>query len=91
MTTDALLDRIKSGSPPKHPERTSVKGVHDEQLWVILANLGLLADLDAGLLRCYVSDVPLTRENVAGLIKTTSGPKLVSASGLVGFSHQAGR
>lgn len=91
MTTDALIDQIKSRGAPKRPDRSAMKAVHDDQLWGMLEELGLLAKLDAGELRCAISDIVLTRENLAGILKTSTGPKLVSATGLVGASIHSTR
>lgn len=50
----------------------------DEEIWSILRHQGLLELLDAGVLRCHVTGVPLTRENVGGIVGTPTGPKLIA-------------
>lgn len=57
-----------------------VDAVYDDQLWNILEHFGLLERLDAGELRCAVTSVPLTRDNIGGLIGTPSGPRLIADS-----------
>lgn len=58
-------------------ELRPVDAVYDDELWSILDAYGLLARLDAGELRCHVTGVPLTRDNVGGLIGSPDGPRLI--------------
>jgi len=58
----------------------SVDAVYDDDLWLILEHFSLLAPLDRGELNCYVTGVPLTRENIGGLIGTPDGPRLIADS-----------
>jgi hypothetical protein len=56
----------------------TVNAVYDDELWSILESYGLLGRLDAGELRCHLTGVQLSRQNVGGLIGTASGPKLIA-------------
>ena len=58
----------------------SVDAVFDDDLWEILARLGLLSQLDEGRATCYLTGTSLTRDNLGGIIGTPDGPKLVSDS-----------
>ena len=55
-----------------------VDAVLDEDLWLILEELNLLAPLDGGELTCARTGVPLTRENVGGIIITPDGPRVIA-------------
>jgi hypothetical protein len=80
--TLAALVESKRTNIEKHLARRmeTVDAVYDDDLWSILARYGMLQDLDAGLLRCYVTGVPLTRENIGGVLGTPNGPRLISNS-----------
>jgi hypothetical protein len=69
----------------RRAERRSevVEAVYDEDLWLILAKMALLTRLDAGELQCAITGVPLSRENLGGLIGSREGPKLISDEALL--------
>jgi hypothetical protein len=79
MTLEELLWNARSSVEREHERHTErVDAVYDDQLWAILDSLGLLVRLDAGELTCPISGVRLTRDNVAGLLGTASGPQVVA-------------
>jgi hypothetical protein len=85
MTIAELLDKSNAAAN-RHLNRhvQHVTAVLESDLWPMLEEMGLLADLDAGNLRCYFSGVPLTRENVGGIVSTPSGSRLIAESALLG-------
>jgi hypothetical protein len=92
MTLAALFDRVEAAAKGRLDQKSQkLAAVYDDQLWTILAELNLLIELDAGTLRCHLSGVPLTRENLAGLVGTPSGPRPVALSGLVGAEFATAR
>jgi hypothetical protein len=85
MTLAALFERVGAAAKSQLEQQPQgLSGVYDDQLWTILGELNLLADLDAGKLCCHFSGVPLTRDNIAGLVNTADGPRLVALTGMVG-------
>jgi len=85
MTLDSILRKIGS-DVARHVERPTqrVDAVFDDEIWSILKSYGLLAPLDAGEMRCHLTGVPLTRENLGGLIGTANGPRLIADTFLWG-------
>lgn len=67
---------------------SSINAVYDDELWTILRHYGLLDPLDRGDLRCYLTGIPLTRDNIGGLIGASDGPHLISDHGLDRTSKQ---
>lgn len=89
MTLAGLLDKTNAAANrrlDRHIEH--VTAVLDADLWPMLEEMGLLEDLDAGRLHCLYSGVLLTRENVGGLVSTPTGPRLISASAIVGRTSE---
>lgn len=85
MTLAVLLEKSNAAANRRLDRQVEqVTAVLDADLWPMLEEMGLLADLDAGVLRCYFTQVPLSRENLGGLVSTVSGPKLIAESALVG-------
>jgi hypothetical protein len=79
MTIATLLDRTtKLLDSRVNRQVETVHAVADAQLWEILQSHGLLSDLDAGRLHCYVTGVPLTRDNVGGMLISPDGPRLIA-------------
>ena len=79
MTIANLIQKTgsKIAGQVERPLET-VNAVYDDELWSILERYGLLAQLDAGALRCHLTGVTLTRQNLGGLIGTATGPKLIA-------------
>ena len=79
MTIASLLDRTTKNLDARiNRQIETVRAVSDAQLWDILQSRGLLESLDAGELRCFVTGVPLSRDNVGGMLITPDGPRLVA-------------
>jgi hypothetical protein len=79
MTLATLLDKTGARAARQlEKPLEAVDAVFDDELWKILSHYGLLEPLDRGELRCHISGVPLTRENVGGLIGTPQGPRLIA-------------
>ena len=69
------LNRLRRRSEP-------VEAVFEEDLWIILRDLGLLDDLDNGRLFCPITGTILSRNTVGGLISTPDGPRPISEGAL---------
>ena len=85
MTLAGLLEKSNAAANrrlDRHVEQ--VTAVLDADLWPMLEEMGLLADLDAGLLLCHFTRIPLSRANLGGFVSTPTGPKLIADSALVG-------
>jgi hypothetical protein len=81
MTPSGLLERVAAGVSREAQRRIEkVDAVYDDELWAILRHFGLLDRLDAGELRCAVTGVPLTRDNIGGLIGTAEGPQPIAST-----------
>ena len=79
MTIATLLERgTRKLDARVNPHVETIRAVSDDQLWEILEANGLLSELDSGALVCYVTGVPLTRENVGGIVIASDGPHLVA-------------
>lgn len=84
MTIAGLLDRTNAAANRRLDQHVkNVTAVFDEDLWPMLEEMGLLADLDAGRLSCHFSGIPLTRQNVGGLVRTSAGVKLIAESAVL--------
>ena len=79
MTLGAILDNAgaeiakRAGRPFE-----KVDAIYDDELWKVLDHYGLLQPLERGELVCYLTGVPLTRDNIGGLIGTPDGPKVIA-------------
>lgn len=84
MTLDGLLDRTHAAANRRLDRQVrQVTAVLDSDLWPMLQEMGLLADLDAGRLYCHFTGVALTRQNVGGVVSTPEGPRLIADSAIV--------
>ncbi len=85
MTVAQILENARSAVARRLDRRIeTLDVVYDDDLWGILDSHGLLNELDAGHLVCYKTGVPLTRDNVGGMIGTPGGPKLIADTVLDG-------
>jgi hypothetical protein len=85
MTLNGLLEKSNAAANrrlDRHVEH--VAAVLDSDLWPMLEEMGLLADLDAGKLRCHFSGVALSRENLGGIVSTSAGSRLIAESAILG-------
>ncbi|MDB4906350.1 MAG: hypothetical protein JWO05_1134 [Gemmatimonadetes bacterium] len=77
MTVASLLERQRVRLAQRlHRRVETVDAVFDDDLWKILAEFDLLGPLDRGELRCYYTGIPLSRDNVSGVVGTPNGPQL---------------
>jgi hypothetical protein len=72
--TDVLNQLGRRG----HRRTEILDAVYDDDLWDMLGKWGLLEPLDRGELSCAFTGVPLTRDNLGGIVTTAEGPKLVA-------------